>query len=268
MIRGIEVKGLFGRFSYRLPLGEEKIAVLTGPNGAGKSTILSLVYALSTCDEEIVLRTPFNSIEFVFDEGKCKVEKVGGKLYYYLGEKETDGKSVARAIGKVKLIGKHNFFSALLTGEKELGEFIGKIRALPSEIKKAVGVFDERIEVFVNLLDERTEFKKPLVTAENGLEFIDEVTGEKLAFSQLSAGEVALCVFYYDILFGAEENSLLLIDEPETSLHIVWQFTLIDDLYETLSLIEGARAIVSTHSPQVLSRYRELQVDLGEQYEG
>ena len=268
MIKEIEVKGLFGRFSYRLPLGEEKVTVLTGPNGAGKSTILSFIRALSTCDEAFILRTPFASIEFVCDEGKGKIEKKEGKLYYYIGGKESDGESVARSIGKVKLIGKHNFFSALLAGEKEVGEFIRKIRALPSEIKKEVGVSDEKLSLFVNLLDERTEFKKPLVTAERGLEFIDEVTGEKLDFSQLSAGEVALCVFYYNILFGAEENSLLLIDEPETSLHIVWQFSLIDDLYEALSLIEGARAIVSTHSPQVLSRYRELQVDLGEQYEG
>ena len=55
MIKEIEVKGLFGRFSYRLPLGEEKVTVLTGPNGAGKSTIFWKCYGYIVLSTHLII---------------------------------------------------------------------------------------------------------------------------------------------------------------------------------------------------------------------
>ena len=91
--------------------------------------------------------------------------------------------------------------------------------------------------------------------------------GGRLAFTDLSAGEIQITAFYYELLFECPKNALLLIDEPEISMHIVWQLGLIDDLKAILSVLGDARAVVATHSPQILGGYRDLQVDLGEQYE-
>ena len=267
MISEIEVKGLFGRFSYKVTL-DESVMVLTGPNGAGKSTLLSLIEAVSRGESEFIERTPFSLLSVKCDGGEAVVEKTKGQTRYSFNGEMLNKEEVASKVGKVKLISRNNLFSAVLFSEDELKNYIRKIRAIPTAIKDEVGVSDDKLELFTRLLDERTDFKKPIVNKEDGLYFYDENTGERLDFSQLSAGEIALCSFYYDLLFCTPDGALILIDEPETSLHIVWQFTLISDLYDVLSLLGGARALVSTHSPQVISHYRDLQIDLGEQYEG
>ena len=97
------------------------------------------------------------------------------------------------------------------------------------------------------------------------MEFTDD-DGEKLDFLALSAGEIRLTEFYADLLFGTPDGALLLIDEPEVSMHIAWQFTLVDDVKEICRALGGASAIIATHSPQILGGHRDLQVDLGEQY--
>ncbi|MPN35496.1 hypothetical protein SDC9_182994 [bioreactor metagenome] len=59
---------------------------------------------------------------------------------------------------------------------------------------------------------------------------------------------------------------MLLIDEPEISLHIAWQKMFMDDLIK-IADYKGIKAIVATHSPQILNGHWENQIDLGELYE-
>ena len=67
----------------------------------------------------------------------------------------------------------------------------------------------------------------------------------------------------------SSDNSLILIDEPEISLHLSWQRTFVDDLvsfYRSLTSKSRIRltrrhsweyypVIISTHSPAVLSNH-------------
>lgn len=267
MIKAIVTKGLFGRFDYELEL-TGGVTVLTGPNGAGKSTLLSLTRALSVGLSDEFLRTPFSSFYVVTDKTTAGVEKREGTLMYFIGDKEATPSEVASTVGAIGVTGGKSFLSAALVGGDEFMQYIERLRAIPSLIRDAVGRDESKLALLLKLLSERTSFKKPVATKNDGLVFYDENTGERLPFERLSSGEIALVAFYYELLFGMSDGGLILIDEPETSLHIAWQFTLIDDLYAILELKRGAQAIVSTHSPQVLSKYVDLQVDLGEQYGG
>ncbi|WP_369126777.1 AAA family ATPase [Bradyrhizobium canariense] len=56
----------------------------------------------------------------------------------------------------------------------------------------------------------------------------------------------------YDLLFKTKPNSLLLIDEPEISLHIAWQKHVLPDLKKIISLAP-MDVILATHSPQLAS---------------
>lgn len=44
-----------------------------------------------------------------------------------------------------------------------------------------------------------------------------------LSLEQLSSGEKQEIVLFYELIFETDSQLLLLIDEPEISLHIMWQ---------------------------------------------
>lgn len=77
-LNSIEIKGLFGHYSYSLPLkagGRKDICFLTGPNGYGKSTILNLIYAFLKADCNRLVATPFDSITFFMKDYKVVVQQ-------------------------------------------------------------------------------------------------------------------------------------------------------------------------------------------------
>ena len=78
LLNRIEIKGLFGHYSYDLPLrvGQRKdICFLTGPNGYGKSTILQLVYAFLKTDARTLVSIPYDEITFYLKDYKVVVKQ-------------------------------------------------------------------------------------------------------------------------------------------------------------------------------------------------
>lgn len=129
-------------------------------------------------------------------------------------------------------------------------------------------VYDDllgKLDLFVAIVNNRLMFKKLEISREKGFVVIDETTGKPLALEQLSSGEKQVIVLYYDLIFNNNENLLLLIDEPEISMHIVWQRQFMDDLIK-IAKHGNFRAIVATHSPQLIGKHRDIQIDLGELY--
>jgi predicted ATP-dependent endonuclease of OLD family len=62
---------------------------------------------------------------------------------------------------------------------------------------------------------------------------------------------------FYQLLFNTQDGSLLLIDEPEISLHISWQNQFINDLKEVIK-INSMDILIATHSPDIISNYWNL----------
>lgn len=58
-----------------------------------------------------------------------------------------------------------------------------------------------------------------------------------------------------------------MIDEPELSLHVAWQKNFIGDLMKIIDL-NKFDVILATHSPQLIGRWNNLVVELGDVYEG
>lgn len=56
---------------------------------------------------------------------------------------------------------------------------------------------------------------------------------------------------------------MILIDEPELSLHIAWQKDFIEDLSNIIKN-KKINVIIATHSPYITGKYEENQIDLGE----
>lgn len=77
----------------------------------------------------------------------------------------------------------------------------------------------------------------------------------------LSSGEQHELVILYELLFRTSDNSLILIDEPELSQHVAWQEKFVNDL-EEMAEISHFRAILATHSPEIIADRWDLAVEL------
>jgi predicted ATP-binding protein involved in virulence len=58
-----------------------------------------------------------------------------------------------------------------------------------------------------------------------------------------------------------KEDSLILIDEPELSLHITWQEQFLDDIKQITEL-SGLDVLIATHSPQIIGTHWNWTVEL------
>ena len=123
-----------------------------------------------------------------------------------------------------------------------------------------------RLELFTSILNARLKFKKVEISRERGFLVKDtEYENRVLTLDKLSSGEKHEIILFFDLIFKTNKELLLLIDEPELSLHVTWQRQFLDDLLDVTKM-NKTHVILATHSPQIIGNHRELQIDLGELY--
>lgn len=83
-----------------------------------------------------------------------------------------------------------------------------------------------------------------------------------LSYKALSSGERQLLYIMLKVVNGRGKNSIILMDEPEISLHLNWQETLIDSIKE---INPFSQLIIVTHSPGiVMNGYRDAFRDMSD----
>jgi predicted ATP-binding protein involved in virulence len=127
------------------------------------------------------------------------------------------------------------------------------------------GIID-KLELFEQIVNEKLTFKKMALSRNEGI-VVKSDEGVPLSLNDLSSGEQEIIVLFYKLIFESDVN-LLLIDEPEISLHIAWQKELMENLKSVVNLKKDIQVIIATHSPQIISNNWDLQIDLGGQYNG
>lgn len=78
-------------------------------------------------------------------------------------------------------------------------------------------------------------------------------SSRRVNISDASSGELALAVTLLGLASSLEDASLVLLDEPEISLHPQWQSEFLEELEMTLSVFPGCHFIVATHSPTLVT---------------
>lgn len=132
--------------------------------------------------------------------------------------------------------------------------------------RQKLDVYDEladRIDLFLKIVNERFLKKKLTISRIEGFHFESTKNGKNIPLKSLSSGEQHILVLYYELLFKIKDGTLLLMDEPEISLHIAWQKRIISDLQEILKL-NPMEIVIATHSPAVIGNYWDLTVELNE----
>ncbi|WP_201556642.1 AAA family ATPase [Psychrobacter sp. 72-O-c] len=127
----------------------------------------------------------------------------------------------------------------------------------------------EKINTFVEILNSKLIFKKVKIDSKRGFYFVRDINDSKsknneerlLSLSKLSSGEQHQVIILYQLIFNSDSDTLVLIDEPEISLHIVWQKQFMSDLVK-ISAINNSKSIIATHSPQIIGNQWESTIDL------
>jgi predicted ATP-binding protein involved in virulence len=131
------------------------------------------------------------------------------------------------------------------------------------DTEKKLQVFDEmadKISLLMEIIEKRFLYKKLSIHRDRGFEFTTK-NGKPLELAKLSSGEQQELVLLYEMLFQVPADSLLLIDEPEISLHVAWQINFLSDL-ERIVKLAGFDLILATHSPQIINDRWDLTVEL------
>jgi Predicted ATP-binding protein involved in virulence len=125
---------------------------------------------------------------------------------------------------------------------------------------KVLSDFADGIEPLIASINKRFTNKSVKLDREKGLIAVS-VTGDPIRVDQLSSGEQHELVLLYDLWFKVTANTLVLIDEPELSLHIDWQRQFLPELI-TIANSTGFDALVATHSPSIVGDEHHLLVGL------
>ncbi|ENO7352651.1 AAA family ATPase [Morganella morganii] len=125
-------------------------------------------------------------------------------------------------------------------------------------------ILHQKIDLFESILQEKIlAFKKVMIDRDNGF-FFESSNGDFIDRNMLSSGEQNQIVLLFNLIFDLVSQKVILIDEPEISLHVAWQQTFLDSLKKIQKINKYEKVIIATHSPQVISKNWELTYDLYE----
>ncbi|WP_104901849.1 AAA family ATPase [Nostoc sp. 'Peltigera membranacea cyanobiont' N6] len=137
------------------------------------------------------------------------------------------------------------------------------------DVEKKLDVFTEiatKINLLKKIINNKFSYKEINFSKEKGFRFTtlykSSLSDSKtLSPTDLSSGEQHELVLLYELLFKVQPNSLVLIDEPELSLHVGWQVQFLKDLQEITKLAH-LDILLATHSPDIIQDRWDLTVEL------
>ncbi len=138
---------------------------------------------------------------------------------------------------------------------------LGVLAVYAQDTKEKLAVFDDlyrRVDTLKRIINSRLSYKEFDVGAEGFYVYSND---SKLNLEMLSSGEQHELVLLYDLLFTVKSDSLILIDEPELSLHVAWQRHILQDLNE-IAALSDFRMLLATHSPTIIGDRWDLVVEL------
>lgn len=129
--------------------------------------------------------------------------------------------------------------------------------------EEKLAVFDSlsnRADLLLKSLSKKFRNKKISISKERGL-IAEGPRGLDIELDALSSGEQHEIVLLYELLFKVSKNTLVLIDEPELSLHVNWQKAFLPELLSIAKEV-GFSSIVATHSPFIVGSRSHLMTPL------
>ncbi|WP_427115404.1 AAA family ATPase [Pseudarthrobacter scleromae] len=120
---------------------------------------------------------------------------------------------------------------------------------------------ENQLRAFKHFLDRRLSDKSVHLGGRRGMMF-ETLYGHQIRPDQLSSGEQHLVILAFDLIFGRRRNSLVIIDEPEISLHVAWQDHLLAD-FMNLGRGRKLKFLMASHAPSLIAQMPECEFPMG-----
>lgn len=151
--------------------------------------------------------------------------------------------------------------SEFLTDVKKYGSIVEKILNDESSIKCEI----DKIEKFVELINRYEFINKRISVSENdGFRFkLTDLYHSIVDLDDLSSGERQYLILVYKMLFESSEHTLVLIDEPENSMHMSWILEF-PKVIKELCNWSDLQFIICTHNSNIFEQRWDMSQDLFE----
>jgi ABC-type transport system involved in cytochrome c biogenesis ATPase subunit len=119
---------------------------------------------------------------------------------------------------------------------------------------------NDKLQILQRIVNEKFVGKRLRLNNAGSLVFVAD--GEIIPVSVLSSGEQHILALFTMLLFSANAGSVVLIDEPEISLHAAWKHAFVDDITEVASIAD-LQIVLATHSSGIINGRWDLVQELG-----
>lgn len=235
-IAWFQVDKMWGRINLRWDGINEDVNILVGVNGCGKTTLLNLIYDYYS-GQKPRRNTVAESVE------GNEIDSPVSYIRSFDVPANTRKKTESLLLQELKYIINQN-------GEgTSFFDYRMKMLNYPEQSE----FIKNRIDYFfslVNSLFKETGKEIMIDPASNNLVFAINGYGREktIQLDQLSSGEKQMLLILTTVFLQEEKPNVLLMDEPEISLHISWQDSLVGLIRE---LNPNCQLILATHSPNI-----------------
>lgn len=184
-----------------------------------------------------------------FDPGKLRA------LYNDIGARERR----LVELGLLRTAPANGFAEALdREGASPIFEIVLGDRQKKLEVFKTLA---EKAQRIVESLNQKFTGKTIRIDAETGYHVLS-ASGHPIPLDLLSSGEQHELILMHELLFDIEPGTLLLIDEPELSLHPDWQLRVLPEMLD-IARLSQLDIVLATHSPYIANDRHDLMVQVG-----
>jgi ABC-type transport system involved in cytochrome c biogenesis ATPase subunit len=121
---------------------------------------------------------------------------------------------------------------------------------------------NDKLKALQRIVNEKFIGKKLRLDKTGALVFVADDDQSSIPVTLLSSGEQHILALFTMLLFSAQPGSVVLIDEPEISLHAAWKHAFLDDITDVANIAD-LQIILATHSSGIINGRWELVQELG-----
>ncbi|MCG8090565.1 MAG: ATP-binding protein [Candidatus Thiodiazotropha endolucinida] len=220
-----------------------------------KTVFLSMLYrksgkAFFSVAKEMDLHQEKAALEGIFQQFKVPSRDFQSRL---------DGHFDALSKAKDKLYGEDGpslttSDISVLIGTERIDYIVDEWSKL---LERRLAIYEPR-DTFLRIINSMMRKKEVSINSQNELQATTE-SNKSLPIHRLSSGEKQLLIVLGEALLQEKNTWVYIADEPELSLHVRWQESLVENLR---SINPNAQIIFATHSPDVVSTFDDRVFDM------
>lgn len=256
VVHSIEIRNLWKKYNFLWTGLKPDVNILIGINGSGKTTLFNILDSILTADvkrlkgygvevdirvdeERIEYRSKTTVAELRTRLSRVKYQKISTFDVPYRDRLKA-GREYSQLYNEL-----HTLVYDIGGNNPSFSDYRLKATNFPEEAAR----INERIRTLFETVDRLFAKTGKIIRIDphtNHLIFLDD--GEVIPLYKLSSGEKQLLLILLKVFLMEEQPYILLMDEPEISLHIEWQYKLFEEIRH---LNPHCQIITSTHSPSL-----------------